>query len=126
MLLLYTVSDLKLKLKKNGVLSTHVDLDLIECNCYSHNGGAFGRDYAECNKKWQDYKHRTLKKYDRIRNPPTGGGAAEMLCDLEDALVEFFVDRKSGVIRGVIGGIESAVRRNCMTFTCVQRKTSVN
>ena len=63
----------------------------------------------ECNKKWQDFKHRTLKKYDRVRNPPTGGGPAECLSDLEDNLVEFFIDRKSGIIRGVVGGVESSV-----------------
>ena len=95
-----------------------LDLTRVSWCFYSHNGGLFSRDIAECSKKWQDFKHRTLKKYDRTVNPPTGGGSSENLSDLENQVVDFFMDRKSGTIRGVVGGVESAVSVMCTMLFC--------
>ena len=44
-----------------------------------------------------------------------GGGSMPELTELEQTIIDFFVDKKSMTIKGIVGGVESAVRHlfNC-------------
>ena len=64
-------------------------------------------------KKWFDIKHRTLQAYAQIKNPPTGGGPVSGFDDVQMILINYYVNRKSGKIKGVAGGIDSMVCCRC-------------
>ena len=75
-----------------------------------HSIGCNNRSMDQMQKKWFDLKHQTLQTYAELKNTLTGGGHVTGFDDVQMILVNYYVDRKSGKIKGVAGGIDSMVR----------------